>query len=78
MLLDLTRCRTGDVKSEPPAVEPSGDGPEVGFCWRITRCIVPHSEKTCFTPSYVGNKANNTLSHLSIFGDYYSWILIMP
>jgi len=60
----LTRCRIGAAKSDSSAAELFGDGPEVGFCWRMIRWTVPHSEKTCFTPSCYGIIwVNNALIH---------------
>ena len=48
----LTRFVGGRVKSDScVASELFGDGPELGFSCRMTRCTVPHSENTRFTPS---------------------------
>jgi len=53
MPLELTNRRISGVKSDSGVAELFGDGPQVGFSCRMTRWIVPQSEKICFTPSYV-------------------------
>jgi len=77
---ELTRFGIGGIKSDSCVAELLGGRPEVGFSWRMTRWTVPHSEKTCFTPSYIRKPATNALvnSHFSKMTIAEYWLGYTP